>query len=352
MIRWARASYLHRWSAAVLAAGTITAMVILGGVVGTPAASAAQSSVGLGTATSFAVLAGTTVTNTGPSIVSGDLGVSPGTAVTGFPPGLILNGTQHTGDAVALGAQSDLTTGYDDAAGRTPATAVSSDLGGQTLAPGVYKAASGLGLTGTLTLDAQGDPNAVFIFQAGSTLITAPNSTVNLIGGAQACNVFWQVGSSATLGTTTTFVGNILALTSATVQTGTTVAGRILARNGEVSLDTNIITRPTCTTPTSPTTTTASPTTTTTPTTTALPIVTTGPGGPGGPGGGGPGGGEVIPRGHPETGAGGGHHSADSVAVALGGLALVGAGVAMGQAIRRRRMPPQDGLGGGELSGQ
>lgn len=219
---------------------------LLGGVAGTPAARAAQSSVGLGTATSFAVLAGSAVTNTGPSKISGDLGVSPGTAVTGFPPGEVTNGTQHKADAVALQAQSDLTTGYNDAAGRTPATAVSSDLGGQTLAPGVYKAASALGLTGTVTLDAQGDPNAVFIFQAGSTLITASNSTVALIRGAQACNVFWQVGSSATLGTDTTFVGSILALTSATVQTRTTVAGRVLARNGQVSLDTNTITRPTC----------------------------------------------------------------------------------------------------------
>ncbi len=195
-------------------------------------ASAAQGPVGLGTATPFAALAGSTVTNTGPSVISGDLGVSPGSAVTGFPPGVVINGTEHVADAVALQAQTDLTTAYNDAAGRTPFTVVSTDLGGQTLDPGVYHAATSMGLTGTVTLDAHGDPNAVFIFQMGSTLTTASNSTVSLINGAQACNVFWQVGSSATLGTDTTFVGSILALTSATVQTGTTVAGRVLASNG------------------------------------------------------------------------------------------------------------------------
>lgn len=141
--RWTRAEGLRRWLAAVLVIGTSAVMVsglmIFGGGAGMPTASAAQSSVGLGTATPFAVLAGTTVTNTGPSVISGDLGVSPGNAVTGFPPGQVINGTEHTADAVALNAQSDLTTGYNDAAGRTPATVVSSDLGGQTLVPGVYK---------------------------------------------------------------------------------------------------------------------------------------------------------------------------------------------------------------------
>jgi ice-binding like protein len=209
-------------------------------------ARAAQPSVGLGTATSFAVLAGTTVTNTGPSDISGDVGVSPGTAVTGFPPGTVRNGTIHSADDVAAQAQADLVTAYDDAAGRTPASDASGDLGGQTLAPGVYKAASAMQLTGTVTLDGQDDPNAVFIFQAGSTLITASSSTVDLIRGARSCNVFWQVGSSATLGTDTTFVGTVMALTSATVQTRTTVDGRVLARNGQVSLDSNVITRPGC----------------------------------------------------------------------------------------------------------
>ena len=254
MIGLARAGCVRRW----FAVGTTVAVVILGGVAGMSPAWAAQPPVGLGTATSFAVLAGTTVTNTGPSVISGDLGVSPGKAIVGFPPGHVINGVQHKGDAIALQAKNALTTGYNDAAGRTPATVAPSDLGGKTLSPGVYKASSALGLTGTVTLDAKSDPNAVFVFQAVSTLITAPNSTVKLIGGAQACNVFWQVGSSATLDTGTTFVGSILALTSATVRTGATVAGRVLARNGQVSLAANIITRPTCNTAptTSPTTTT------------------------------------------------------------------------------------------------
>jgi LPXTG-motif cell wall-anchored protein len=239
--------FLHRgfWSV-----GAAAALVLLAGVVAAPAALAAsvQPTVGLGTATPFAVLAGQSVNNTGPSVVSGDLGVSPGTAVTGFPPGTVTNGTIHAADAVAAQAEADLTTAYNDAAGRTPADAVSTDLGGQTLAPGVYNAASSMGLTGTVTLDAGGNPNAVFIFQAGSTLITASNSTVSLINGGSPCNVFWQVGSSATLGTDTTFVGSILALTSASVQTGSTVAGRVLARNGSVTLDDNSITRPNCAT--------------------------------------------------------------------------------------------------------
>jgi hypothetical protein len=269
MTRLARTGGLRRgFAAAVLAVGTALAMVILLGFAGTSAALSSQPPVGLGTAKSFAVLAGTTVTNTGPSHISGDLGVSPGSAVTGFPPGQV-NGTQHVADAVALQAQSDLTTAYNDAAGRTPATVVSADLGGQTLAPGVYKATSTMGLTGTVILDAQGDSNAVFIFQAGSSLITASSSTVRLIHGAQPCNVFWQVGSSATLGTNTTFVGSILALTSASVQTGTTVAGRVLARNGQVSLDTNTITRPACGGTTPPPSTTPTTAATTSPTSTA-----------------------------------------------------------------------------------
>jgi ice-binding like protein len=206
---------------------------------------AAQPPVGLGTADSFAVLAGSAITNTGPSTINGDLGVSPGTAISGFPPGTV-NGTVHAADAVAGQAKTDLTTAYNDAAGRTPPVSVSGDLGGQTLTPGVYRSTSSLGLTGPVTLDAQGDPNAVFVFQVASTLITATDSSVNLIGGAQACNVFWQVGSSATLGTYSTFRGNILALTSGTLNTGATVDGRVLARNGAVTLDNNVITIARC----------------------------------------------------------------------------------------------------------
>jgi len=205
----------------------------------------AAAPVPLRTADNFAVLAGSTVTNTGPTVVNGDLGLSPGTSVTGFPPGTV-NGTQHVTDAVAGQAQTDLTTAYNDAAARAPTGIVSADLGGRRLTSGVYRSASSLGLTGALTLDAQGNANAVFIFQAGSTLTTASASRVNLVNGAQACNVFWQVGSSATLGTASTFRGNILALTSITVTTGARVDGRVLARNAAVTLDTNTITRSRC----------------------------------------------------------------------------------------------------------
>jgi hypothetical protein len=231
-----------------LAAGCAPIIAITTVIAAQSGASAAQAPVNLGTAASFAVLAGSTVTNTNPSIINGDLGVYPGTAVTGFPPGT-LNGVEHDADAVALIAQSDLTTAYNDAASRTPAASVPADLSGETLAPGVYKNASTLGLTGTVTLNAEGNPNAVFIFQAGSSLITGSGSHVILTNGAQACNVFWQVGSSATLGTNSTFVGNILALQSITVTTGATIYGRALARNGQVSLDDNTITRANCATP-------------------------------------------------------------------------------------------------------
>jgi hypothetical protein len=208
-------------------------------------AAAAQPPVGLGTAASFVVLAGSTVTNTGPSVVNGDLGVSPGTAVTGFPPGTV-NGTVHAADAVASQAQTDTTTAYNDAAGRTPAVSVSGDLGGSMLTAGVYKSSSSLGLTGDVTLDAQGDPSAVFIFQVGSTLTTASSSRVVLANRADACNVYWQLGSSATLGTNSVFKGTILALTSITLNTGAKVDGRTLARNGAVTMDDNVITRGNC----------------------------------------------------------------------------------------------------------
>ncbi|WP_345518785.1 ice-binding family protein [Nocardioides conyzicola] len=323
---------------------------------------AAQPQVGLGTATPFAVLAGSTVTNTGPSVISGSVGVSPGQAVVGFPPGLVNNGTIHAADAVALQAKNDLVTAYNDAAGRGPVVdKTSQNLGGQTLVPGVYAAASAMALTGTVTLDAGGDPDAVFVFQAGSTLNTASSSRVALIGGAQACHVFWQVGSSATLGTTTRFVGSILALTSITLLTGADVTGRVLARNGAVTLDTNTITRPGCTAPVAPT---ASPTPTGTPTgtpttgpsatatpttgpgttaapTTGTPTAGTAPTAPASPptsGGtiGGPGGGGGIPTGHPHTGAQSGVPPTGGWLVA-GILCLAGAGTAAVRSSTRRR---------------
>jgi hypothetical protein len=230
--------------AATIAAGIALIAVMSVFVIRQSTARAATATVDLGAATSFAVLAATTVTNTGPTVVSGDLGVSPGTAVTGFPPGVVINGTIHSADAAAAAAQLSLTAAYIDAATRVPFTPIPADIGGLTLGPGVYRAPVSLGITGTVTLDGGGDPNAVFIFQIPSTLITAPNAVVNLINGAQACNVFWQVGSSATLDTGTTFAGNILALTSITANTGATVDGRLLARGGAVTLDTNAITRP------------------------------------------------------------------------------------------------------------
>src|SRR5579863_5474860 len=193
----------------------------------------------------FTVLAGTTVTNTGSTTVSGDVGVSPGTAVTGFPPGLA-GGAIHMADGAAGQAQAALTAGYIDAAGRAGGTSVAGDLVGQTLTAGVYTSSSSLAESGDLTLDAQGNPDAVFIFQIASTLTTGSGSHIILANGAKPCNVFWQVGSSATLGTNSVFKGNILALTSITITTGVNMEGRALARNGAVTLDTNVITGCTC----------------------------------------------------------------------------------------------------------
>ena len=201
--------------------------------------------VNLGSAASYGVLAGSTVTNTGPTIVNGDLGVSPGTAVTGFPPGVV-NGTIHAGDPDAAQAKLDLTTAYNDAAGRTTAPiTVSGNLGGQTLAPGLYKSTSSLEISsGDLTLDAQGNENAVWIFQMASTLTTTTGRQVILSGSAQAANIYWQVGSSATLGTNSVFKGNILADQSVTLTTGATLDGRALTRIAAVALDSNVITVP------------------------------------------------------------------------------------------------------------
>jgi len=193
----------------------------------------------LGTAATYGILAGSTVTCVTGGTINADVGVSPGSTTTGFPP-CVITGSTELATAVSAQAQLDLTTAYDALVALPCGTVVTpADLGGRTLAPGVYCAATSMAVTGTVTLDGQGDANARFVFQMGSTLTTGTTANIALIGGAQARNVWWQVGSSATLGTGTTFRGNILALTSITLVDNATMLGRALARNGAVSLGTN-----------------------------------------------------------------------------------------------------------------
>ncbi len=233
----------HSWSGFIC--GILALCVVLAFPVGAQAATA----IGLGTADSYAVLGGSGVTNTGPTVLNGDLGTWPTASVTGFggAPNGTVNGATHEADAAAAQAQADLTVAYDNAAGQGPANTLATELGGQSLTSGVYNSQSGtFGITGALTLNAQGNPSAVFIFQTASTLISASASQVNLINGAQACSVFWKVGSSATLGTSSAFVGNILSLQSISVNNGVSVKGRLLARNGAVTLINDTVTRATC----------------------------------------------------------------------------------------------------------
>lgn len=233
------------WIAAIL-----TVLIAAAALAMTPAqAKALATFVDLGTADDFAVLGGQSVTNTGPSVVIGDLGVSPGSSITGFgglPDGTVV-GTIHNNNGVAAQAQSDLTDAYLDAESQPQDVDLTGqDLGGMNLAPGVYHFDSSAQLTGDLTLDAGGDADAVWVFQIESTLTTASSSRVLLSDGAQPCNVFWQIGSSATLGSSTTFVGNILALTSISLNSTASIDGRALARNGSVTMINNTIIRRTC----------------------------------------------------------------------------------------------------------
>ena len=226
-----------RLAAATLALVCTTALLA-------PSPASAATVIDLGTATSFAVLAGSGITNTGATTITGDVGSFPTTSMTGFDT-VTLSGVNHAGDAVTQGAKNDLTTAYDQAFASAPATSVATELGGRTLTPGTYHGST-LGITGALTLDTQGDPQAVFVFQTDSTLITASASSVVVLGGSTACNVFWQVGSSATFGANSTLVGSVLADTSISAGDGATFQGRLLARGGAVTLQHNTITARTC----------------------------------------------------------------------------------------------------------
>jgi LPXTG-motif cell wall-anchored protein len=215
-----------------------------------------EHTVGLGTASTFGILAGSTITNTGPTTLNGtagsDIGLHPGDDPTleTFPgqEDVTYGGTVHLFNDEAEQAKIDLLAAYNNAAGRTSDETIAADLEGRTLSPGVYTSASSISITGQLTLDGGGDPNAVFIFQAGSTLTTAPNSEILLIGGAQPCNVFWQVGSSATLDVGSRFVGHIMAMESITANTNAIILGQLLAITGAVTLQSNTITNDACVT--------------------------------------------------------------------------------------------------------
>lgn len=346
----------HRWGTRAILAVPLIAMVLVGTAF-VPSASAAQT-VKLGTATPFAVLAGTAITDVPTSSITGNVGLSPaaGTNYAGLTQAEVtgtIYSTTRTGPAGTVNnpallttAKNDLITAYVAAAGQPPtSTFVTGDnqLGGKILTPGVYAfghaATANITAASPLVLNGEGDTNAVFVFQASSDLVTASNSVVRLENGAQACNVFWQVGSSATLSTASTFVGTIMALTSATLDTGATVQGRVLARNGAVTLDHNTITTPsTCTVAATTTTATTATAPATTPAGTTGAIVTSGEAATGTGGAAGSGSGAaVVPSGFPHTGFGGAAHSRDNVLLVVGVLMLAAATGAFSVAARRRR---------------
>lgn len=318
--RW-RAPIARRAPLALVAAGV--AMILTAG-----AASAAVAP-RMGTTSSFAVLAGAGITNTGATVIDGDVGSYATTTITGFDT-VTQNGVNHAGDLVTQGAKQDLIVAYDDAAGAATTMAVGPELGGLTLTPGVYTGGA-LQITGTLTLDTLGNPDAVFIFQAASTLTANPASAVVVLNGARACNVYWQVTSSATLGTTSRLIGNVLALTDIHARTGATVQGRLLARNGEVTLQTNTITDEVCATTSGGSSTTTSPSTTSTTT-----VGTSGAGTSGTTDG------TVLPSGSAggrSTGSGSSTGLANTGLegwLPLAGFATVGVGMALVYAGRRR----------------
>jgi hypothetical protein len=372
----------RRWAKGAMLTTPILAVVLVGAAF-VPGASAATT-VNLGTATPFAVLAYSEVTDVPISSITGDVGLSPaaGTAYAGLTQAEVhgsiysTDGTGPTGNvddpALLTSAKADLTTAFGDAAGQSPTTTfsgVDNQLGGQTLTAGVYAfghaSTANITAASPLVLNGNGNLNSVFIFQASSDLVTGVGSVVRLENSAQACHVFWVVGSSATLDSSSTFVGTIMALTSVSLDSQATVQGRVLARNGAVTLDANTITAPTTCLTSSPVTTTTAPTTATTAPTTATTVPTTGTGASGAAGGGAAGtagsivssgstmsGGEansgtgsaagsggsttVVPSGFPHTGLGGASHSRDDGLLALGGLALLSAGGVVVAAYRRR----------------